>query len=173
MFNDEVIEDMEEKDDNGKVEDWALKEFKCDPTLINKKCQFYFEIYDDSSFTKAQKNRQYVEVPCMCSLHNNVDGTPTGYCGSIIGTPQYEDSVISLVNILEKSECHTYDRYDYGAQIDDCGIGSGKTWKNAVNKMFEITYWPYVQHSDVRSCIDTFFLNSKDNLESISGASFL
>ena len=67
---------------------------------------------------------------------------------------------------MDKNKCHTYDRDDYGAQLDGCGIGRTSDWTGAVNEMFAVTYWPYANPvSPSRGCIEKFFLDSRRNME--------
>jgi len=52
------------------------------------------------------------------------------------------------------------------AQKDKCGIGmkTSDRWRLAVDKMFNVTYWPYVQVSTAYNCISLFFADSYFNL---------
>lgn len=120
-------------------------------------------------------------MPCKCSLATkNLGGddqigeenppnwvsnkdVPQGYCGSILGTLTYQNALINLKRMLEKSECHSLDRHDYTAQLD-CNTEFSSV-KNAVKSMFEMNYWPYVQDDAVRSCIESI---SKDSWLSIN-----
>ena len=52
------------------------------------------------------------------------------------------------------------------AQKDGCGIGTtSDRWRMAVDKMFNVTYWPYVQVSTAYNCISLFFSDSYFNLK--------
>lgn len=88
-----------------------------------------------------------------------------GFCQSVLGSETYADAVAELSNVLGSSKCHTLDRNDMRAQKDACGIGI-KTdgWRMAVDKMFNVTYWPYVQMSSSYNCISLFFADSYYNL---------
>jgi len=67
--------------------------------------------------------------------------------------------------ILEKSSCHTLDRYNLKAQLDTCGVGPGPVWDEAVSTNFNITYWPYVNaNGTVPECIEYSFIDSRTNL---------
>lgn len=51
------------------------------------------------------------------------------------------------------------------AQKDSCGIGvASDSWRFAVDKMFNVTYWPYVQVTTAYNCISMFFADSYYNL---------
>jgi len=104
-------------------------------------------------------------VPCKCSL----DGNNGGYCSSIIGTNYYKEANQAYKTVKERSDCHTLDRDDLRAQKDSCGIQEGEDWELAVEMMFAVKYWPYVQNQDTFSCIKSFFFDSIDNLK-ITGA---
>ena len=107
--------------------------------------------------------RGFVEVTCKCSLGGPTD--PSGFCGSVLGTDYYKKAVSALKNVFEKSNCHTLDRKDMRAQKDNCGIGTNNDeWRFAVDKMFNVTYWPYIQISNVYTCVSQFFGNSWYNL---------
>jgi ribosomal protein L22 len=56
-----------------------------------------------------------------------------GFCGSVLGTTDYEAALYALKPILEKSNCHTLDRHDFRAHKDTCGIGLTPAWQDAVN----------------------------------------
>jgi len=52
------------------------------------------------------------------------------------------------------------------AQKDDCGIGTKSyRWRMAVDKMLNVTYWPYMQVSTAYNCISLFFSDSYFNLK--------
>jgi hypothetical protein len=75
-----------------------------------------------------------------------------------------------MANVLSSSSCHTLDRNNMRAQKDLCGIGvSSDSWRMAVDKMFNVTYWPYVQVSNAYNCISMFFSDSYYNLIRKSG----
>jgi len=107
--------------------------------------------------------RGYVNVPCKCSFGGPND--PKGFCSSIIGHDKYKTAVKELSNVLQNSNCHTLDRSNMRAQKDECGIGTeSDRWRLAVDKMFNVTYWPYVQVSTTFNCISLFFADSYFNL---------
>lgn len=91
---------------------------------------------------------------------------PPGFCGSIIGHEKYQTAVAELANVLASSKCHTLDRDNMRAQKDGCGIGTTlDRWRMAVDKMFNVTYWPMVQVSTSYNCISLFFADSYFNLK--------
>lgn len=102
-------------------------------------------------------------MPCKCSLGQ--PNEPKGFCGSIIGTDEYKKALGALSKVLTASKCHTLDRDDFRAQKDQCGIGtSNDVWRFAVDKMFNVTYWPYIRISTVYTCTSQFFGDSWYNL---------
>jgi len=116
----------------------------------------------DQTYTKTG-TRSFVEVPCKCSFGGPND--PLGFCSSIIGHDKYATAVSELSNVLSKSNCHTLDRSNMRAQKDACGLGTkSDRWRLAVDKMFNVTYWPYVQVSTAYNCISLFFTDSYFNL---------
>lgn len=139
--------------------------WQCDPTDNTKPCIFYFR-GDPKGDGKDYENYNF-EVPCKCSLATVNKGgdppedwtldppnwvpnpdVPQGYCGSILGTLTYQNALVELKRMLEKSDCHSLDRHDYSAQLD-CNSEFDAV-KKAVKAMFEMNYWPYVQDDDVR-----------------------
>jgi len=65
------------------------------------------------------------------------------------------------------------DRFNMRAQKDkSCGIGKNNDeWRFAVDQMFNMTYWPYIQDTDTYMCIRKFFSDSFDSLV-LEGANF-
>jgi hypothetical protein len=57
-----------------------------------------------------------------------------GFCGQVLGASEYSNALYALKPVLEKSNCHTLDRFNYRAHKDICGIGPGAAWSDAVNK---------------------------------------
>ena len=97
---------------------------------------------------------------CKCAL----DGD-NGYCGSILGTSEYQDALLAIKLMLQGSNCHTLDRFDYRAQRELCGIGKGALWSDAVEQKFNISYWPYVNaEGGVKDCVEKTFFDSLSNL---------
>lgn len=132
--------------------------YQCDPTNNQDKCQLFFNITDYVPGQDAKQDN--IDTTCRCAL----DGD-NGFCGSILGTSEYQDALGAIKPVLERSECHTLDRYDYRAQRDSCGIGSGNIWDNAVNEKFRINYWPYVNAQyGVKDCVEKTFKDSLVNL---------
>jgi len=77
-----------------------------------------------------------------------------GVCGSVLGTDYYLKAVEALRIVKERSKCHTLDRHDFRAQKDTCGIGiDSDEWRFAVDKMFNVTHWPYIQTDENVKCI--------------------
>jgi hypothetical protein len=68
--------------------------------------------------------------------------------------------------MMEASKCHTNDRFNMRAQKDEaCGIGTSQDqFRFAVDKMFNLTYWPYIQNDEKYMCIRRFFSDSYDSL---------
>lgn len=80
-----------------------------------------------------------------------MDGT-TGYCGSIIGTTEYKLYTDAIRLVYNSSDCHTLDRENLGAQNEGCGIGTDtEQWRYAIEKRFNVTYWPYIQKETTRN----------------------
>ena len=104
-----------------------------------------------------------MNVPCKCSFGGPND--ILGFCSSILGHEKYQTAVGELANVLQSSNCHTLDRENMRAQKDSCGIGTkNDRWHLAVDKMFNVTYWSYVQVSTAYNCISLFFADSYFNL---------
>jgi hypothetical protein len=127
------------------------------------KCNIQFNIDSGDSAYTSVGTRGFVEVPCKCSFGGPKD--PQGFCSSVIGSEPYKDAIGALSNVLGSSNCHTLDRENMRAQKDQCGIGvSSDSWRLSVDKMFNVTYWPYVQVSTAYNCISLFFADSYFNL---------
>jgi hypothetical protein len=137
--------------------------YNCTPSDTITPCKINFVVDDDDvAYTKVG-NRAFVQVPCKCSLGGTKG--PQGFCASVIGSDYYSDAVTNLANVLGSSGCHTLDRNNMRAQKDSCGIGvDSDSWRMAVDKMFNVTYWPYVQVSTAYNCISMFFSDSYYNL---------
>ena len=119
-------------------------------------------IYDPEVATEQAS----VSTKCMCAL----DGD-NGYCGSVLGTETYADGMAALRPVLQNSRCHTLDRSNIRAQKDFCGIGPGIVWDEAVTRMFNINYWPYVNaNENVKECVEKNFADSLTNLKKAEGA---
>ena len=81
------------------------------------------------------------------------------------GTEEFKLASAAYRDILDASNCHTLDREDMRAQRDVCGIGtSNDQWRYAVEKMFNMTHWAYVQTDTIRSCAENIFYDSYTNL---------
>ena len=127
--------------------------YSCDPSDQKKVCKIKFEVYDDEDqkyLDKAGTQRSFVENRCKCALDGFKDkltGAQNGYCSSLLGTELYRQAMGALAIVLGDSNCHTEDRNNIRAQRDrKCGIGSySDQWRFAVDKMFNATYWPYIQ----------------------------
>lgn len=107
--------------------------------------------------------RNKVKNDCKCAL----DGKPnSGYCSAVIGTEHYEKAVGAHQHMMSASMCHTMDRTNMRAQKDQkCGIGyHSNDFRFAIDKMFNVTYWPYIQKEETFKCIRRFFSDSYDSL---------
>eukprot|EP00347_Sterkiella_histriomuscorum_P013616 403364037 len=141
--------------------------YACSPVNQTVPCKLRV---DNSSLTAAQLTyaskgkRSFVEVPCKCDLSSSIVNV-TGYCGSVIGTSIYTNAVAAKLNVLQKSKCHTLDRADMRAQKDPCGIGTNnEEWRFAVEKVFNVTHWPYIQVPETQNCVYKVFGDSWYNL---------
>ena len=86
-----------------------------------------------------------------------------------MGTSEYSVALAAIKPVLEKSNCHTLDRYDFRAQKDVCGVGPGRLWESAVKERFVINYWPYVNAGEtVKNCVEKTFVDSFVNLSKSS-----
>lgn len=74
-----------------------------------------------------------------------------------------------LKDVLEASECHTLDRYNFRAQRDVCGIGEKPELDEAITAMFDVKYHPWVQDQTVKACIEDAFDDSLTNQKKMSG----
>jgi hypothetical protein len=63
-----------------------------------------------------------------------------------LGQVIYQTAMEKLKKVLEYSNCHTLDRHNMRAQRENCGIGPGEEIDDAVNTLFKINYWPYVNN---------------------------
>jgi len=124
--------------------------YKCSPQDPDKKCMINFNIDDaDNAFT-SQSSRDKVEADCRCAMTDQT----SGFCGSVIGTEFYRKAVRAKKLVLQRSDCHTLDRYDFRAQKDKCGIGRGnEEWRFAVDQSFNVTHWPYIHSSSSYHCV--------------------
>lgn len=140
--------------------------YECDPTDNAKKCQLFFNV---TNYIPGQQSEQrYVETTCRCAM----DGRPNvGYCGQVLGTKAYEDSLYVLKPVLEKSNCHTLDRWDFRAHRDTCGVGPDEAWAAAVQQRYRVNHWQYVHAEDgVAECVEDSMLDSFKNLVKGSAA---
>ena len=95
-----------------------------------------------------------------------MDGTPNkGFCGKILGTFEYQASLTALKPVLEKSNCHTLDRFNFRAHKDICGVGLDETWKDAVTLRFSMNHWSYVNsNEETAQCFEETLADSYTNL---------
>jgi len=138
--------------------------YKCNVTNPNNLCYLNFSVeQEDFGYTFADNtNRSFVSSPCKCALTQD---QAVGFCGSVLGTREYERAVAALQIVLNNSDCHTLDRHNFRAQKDPCGQGQkDETWQFAVQNMFNVTYWPYIQDSGVYTCVNYMFEDSFYNL---------
>jgi len=102
--------------------------YECDPSDNNVPCKVFFK--KDQSF----------EVPCKCAL----DNAGKGYCGNILGTPEYKDALYAMKEMVFTNRCHTLDRHNDASKFDTCASVDTSVLKAAVEKFFGIQYWPYM-----------------------------
>lgn len=138
----------------------------CDPSDQEKKCRLFYQVRDDDKSSEAYRkegSRLYVENDCKCALDGRVNG---GYCQSMLGTELYQRAVEAHAYMLSQSKCHTRDRYNMRAQRDTkCGIGKDSDeFRFAIDQMFNMTYWPYIQTEETFKCVRRFFADSFDSL---------
>ena len=137
--------------------------YPCDPTNFTNPCQIKFSIDpSDAAYTSGASSRSQVNVPCRCSLGGPTD--PMGFCESVIGGKDYASALSSVSTMIQASNCHTLDRADLRAQTESCGIGPGTAWTSAVNHLFNMTHWQYVQVSTSYQCVSNFFADSIQSL---------
>jgi len=107
--------------------------YQCDPTNNEIKCELYFNITKFTPGQEGTSEQNYFNTTCKCAM----DGNPNkGFCGSVLGTQAYQDALYALKPVLEKSNCHTLDRFDFRAHRDTCGIGFSESWKDAVSTRY-------------------------------------
>ena len=105
----------------------------CDPRNNEVKCNLYFNITKFNPGQTQPSEQNYFETTCRCAM----DGNPEkGFCGSVLGTNDYSESLYALKPVLEKSACHTLDRHNFRAHRDTCGIGFNSAWEDAVKKRY-------------------------------------
>ena len=83
-----------------------LKPYACNPTYTNNPCSLYY----------GPGANDALNVPCRCAL----DGQ-NGFCGSLVGTSEYEELSKKLKKAYSSSACHTLDRNNLEALKDACG----------------------------------------------------
>lgn len=141
--------------------------FKCNPTNPKIMCELYFNIHEDdqkdATIVEYLKTRNKGDNKCRCALDGKQNN---GYCSSLVGTDMYSKAIQAHHHMMSGSSCHTMDRYNTRAQKDQkCGIGSySNDFRFAVDKMFNVTYWPYIQKEETFKCIRRFFSDSYDSL---------
>lgn len=124
--------------------------YSCTPTDTSVNCQLVYG-------TGAS---DYVETSWKCALYGS-----NGYWGSIAGTTEFQKYTTAMKIVLEASKCHTLDRDNLRAQKEGWGIGtSNDQWKYAIEKRFNVTYWPYMQHTNPRDWVEAMFDDSYTNL---------
>lgn len=139
--------------------------YACSPEAQANTCQLHFDVAKEhEGYTLAAgTSRAYVKNQCKCALDGKGD---SGYCSSTLGTEKYRKAVQALQRVNTLSNCHTMDRFNMRAQKDkSCGIGKNNDeWRFAVDQMYNMTYWPYIQDTDTYMCIRKFFSDSFDSL---------
>jgi hypothetical protein len=125
--------------------------YACTPTDTSVKCKLVWGTGGSDS----------TDVDCVCAM----DGTSSGYWGSVAGTSDYFYYGEAIRNVLEASSCHTLDRENLRAQRDPWGITkSSGQWRYAAQRQFNVTYWPWIQEKSVRDWVSTIFSDSQLNL---------
>ena len=135
--------------------------YKCNPTNQSLQCKLVYNASEPNDGLSAIEKS--FNVPCGCALDGN-----QGFCTKILGTTSYVLAVEKLKKVFEYSTCHSLDRSDMRAQMDECGIGPGEDIDAAIEQLFLINYWPYAQkeaNEKVRNCIEQFFSDSPTNLK--------
>ena len=124
-----------------KFRDQVINEtYQCDPTDNESFCIYEYNL--------TEYNLDAVETgsfsrPCKCGL----DGD-TGYCSSILGTPELKEGAAAIKNLFSQNQCHTGDRGDYRAMKESCCLAKDKEWDEAAEWNFKINNWPYVQRGE-------------------------
>ena len=91
--------------------------YECDPTDNDIPCKIYHS--ETESF----------DVPCKCALDgqkgkvkdakgNLVETASRGYCGSILGTPEYADALFYVKEMIFTNRCHTLDKDNASSKFD-------------------------------------------------------
>lgn len=95
-----------------------------------------------------------------------MDGTNShGFCGSVLGTEEYQIALSALKPVLERSNCHTLDRHEFRAHKDICGVGFVDLWKEAVDWRYRVNHWPYYNVAEPqKTCFASSFYDSLYNL---------
>ena len=92
----------------------------------------------------------------------------TGFCGTILGTLEYQERTAKISALLQSSNCHTEDREDFQSMNDQCSIAKSDEWEDAIKARYEINYWPYVNaKEEVRECLERMFKDSPTNMGKI------
>lgn len=61
---------------------------------------------------------KYFLVPCRCAMDGNKSSKiPKGFCDTVIGTEPYAKALTKMKSMHEKSQCHTFDRLNFRAQM--------------------------------------------------------
>lgn len=91
------------------------------------------------------------------------NGKDIGYCP--LGDQILMENYISAIKqVWYQDNCATLDRENLSAMIE-CGVGDyDSRLKTAVDYRFQVLYYPWVQDSDQKSCIERIFPDSKDNV---------
>jgi|688.fasta_scaffold368348_1 hypothetical protein len=72
------------------------------------------------------------------------------------------EALATVKALLEGNECHTDDRNDLRSLVEPCA-GKKDESKTALENMFLLNHWPYVNGGKV-ACIKRLFSDSYDNL---------
>ena len=124
--------------------------YECNPQDDEEFCWLAYQAEPD------KQQPSFIATECRCSLAGE-----KGYCGEIIGTPEYENGMSKVKSILEGSKCHSLDRHNWRAQNDICGYGYfyPDGWSQGVSEHFKLTHWPY-QEKFVNRCMNNMSKNS-------------
>ena len=130
--------------------------FACDPSENSEQCQLFFNTTDYQPGNDA--TQRFVNTTCKCAM----DGTNShGFCGSVLGTEEYQIALSALKPVLERSNCHTLDRHEFRAHKDICGVGFVDLWKEAVDWRYRVNHWPYYNVAEPqKTCFANSFYDS-------------
>lgn len=90
----------------------------------------------------------------------------SGFCSTILGTPDFAEGASAIKQLLGQSLCHTLDRGDYRALREECCLANEADWEKAAEWNFKINNWPYVnaESETVKECFYKMDKMSPENL---------